>query len=232
MSRVEELRRSSRTAVSAESSDSVSGYRTDVAAGNFSDSVVRIIGNVDIAATINGNAGRIIETDRSRHAVTGVSGIAIAGNSRDSARRVDFADPVIERIRYVDIARRVDGNAFRTIQSSVRGWTTIPAESGYPHTRNCRRRCGQQDLSADEWPVGCSRCGERRDCNTRKFRNLERQPENFRREHRIERRNDPQSEWSGCSVHALQLRVDRYPADECGFGFRSDRVYRRSDLVI
>src|SRR2546423_12101680 len=69
--------------------------------------------------------------------------MAIACDCRNGPGRIDFTDPVIERISDVDVTCRIDRNAFRTVQGGLVRWATVSTKTSDadPGERRDPARC-------------------------------------------------------------------------------------------
>ena len=61
---------------------------------------------------------------------TGNGDEAVAGKGGDGAARIHLAHPVVERVRNINIARRIERDALRRIQLSIHGGAAVSPEPG------------------------------------------------------------------------------------------------------
>src|ERR1019366_9345319 len=125
-----------RAVVAAEACRPTSGHGRDHAVRNLADAMVVLVGDVQVAGGINGDARGIVQLGAGGRAVVAdVAGRPIAGNGSDHPIR-DLADAVITIVGNVQVAGWVHGDAGGSVQLGADGRAVVAAEALRPVSRH------------------------------------------------------------------------------------------------
>jgi hypothetical protein len=102
----------------------------DTALVQFANAPVAGVGDEQVSRCIEANTGRKKQArGKGRAIVAGQIRLAVPRDGGDDAARVDFADAMRKVVGEKQIARRIEGDAKRTLERRLQGWSSIAAES-------------------------------------------------------------------------------------------------------
>jgi hypothetical protein len=130
---LDQTRARRRSAIAGEPSAAVAGDGGNDARGAVdpAHAVIVAVGDIDVAAPVDRDAVGFVEAGFDcRAAVARIAGFAAAGDRRDdAARRVDPPDAMVEGIRKIEIAGRVEADIERPVQRRARGRPAIAGKA-------------------------------------------------------------------------------------------------------